>query len=74
MRRLRSLIDHWARNGWEDAAQIIQDGENRPLLDGRQALFNHVMGRINYVRMVRGKDDKVAQRLADVVVKIPPNY
>ena len=74
MRRLRSLIDHWARNGWKDAAQALHDGENRPLIDDRQTFFNHVIGRINYVRMVRGHDDKVAQKLADAVSKIPSNH
>lgn len=74
MRRLRSLVDHWVRNGWKDAAQVLHDGEYRPLFDDRQALVNHVIGRINYVRMVRGHDDKVAQKLADAVAKIPSNH
>ena len=74
MRRLRSLIDHWERKGWEDAAQILHLGENRPLISGRQELIDHVVGRINYVRMVRGHDDVVAQKLADIVATLPSDH
>ena len=74
MRRLRSLIDHWQKNGWQDAAQVLSRSENRRLFNDRQQLANHVIGRINYVRMVRGQQDPVSQRLAAIVAALPSNY
>ena len=74
MRRLRSLVDHWHKNGWADAAFVLHSEENRPLLDYREALLNHVLGRINYIRMVRGRDDHIAQRLEQIVRKLPQDH
>lgn len=73
IRRLRSLIDHWRKNGWQDAAQMLHTKENRPLFLERQALVNHVNGRIGYLKMVRGHDDPVSQRLERIVSTLPPN-
>ena len=73
IRRLRSLIDHWRKNGWQDAAQTLHSKEHRPLLTSRQALLNHVKGRIGYLRMVRGQDDAVSQRLEQIVLSLPSN-
>lgn len=70
-RRLRSLIDHWQKNGWEDAAQVLSSSENRPLFEDRQRLLDHVIGRINYLKMVRGQDDPVAQRMENSVASLP---
>ena len=74
IRRLRSLIDHWKKTGWENAALILHTEENRTLFTGRQQLMNHVIGRIGYLRMVRGPDDQVSKRLADIVDNIPQNH
>ena len=74
VRRLRSLIHHWCKNGWEDAAHVLHSKEHRPLFTGRQRLMNHVIGRIGYLKMVRGQDDAVALRLEQIVSSIPPNY
>ena len=74
MRRLRSLIDHWRKNGWQDAAQVLHTKENRRLFDDRQDILNHVIGRISYVKMVRGQNDRVVQRLEQSVASLPPNY
>lgn len=74
IRRLRSLIDHWQKNGWQDAAQVLYSKENRPLIKDRQPLMNHVLGRISYLKMVRGQDDNIAQRLERIVASIPPNH
>ena len=71
LRRLRSLIDHWRKKGWQDAVQVLHARENRPLLDSREALTNHVMGRIAYLRMVRGQDDKIARSLSQIVAGLP---
>ncbi len=71
IRRLRSLVHHWQMEGWEHAAQTLQRKENRLPLKDRQAFVNHVMGRINYVRMARGKDDSIVQRLNDIVASLP---
>ena len=74
IRRLRALIDHWKKNGWQDAAQTLHSKENRPLFDDRQAFANHVIGRISYLKMVRGQEDQVAKRFEEIVEKIPQDY
>ena len=74
MRRLRALVEHWRKNGWRDAAQVLAKEENRPLFQDRERLLNHVLGRIGYVRMVRGQSDPVCQRLATVVAQLPQNH
>ena len=74
IRRLRSLIDHWQKNGWQDAAQVLHSKEHRNLFSNRQALMNHIAGRIGYLRMVRGQNDQVAQRLERIVASIPQNH
>ena len=74
VRRLRSLVDHWRKNGWQDAAQVLHSKENRPLFKNRQDLMNHVMGRIGYLRMVRGQNDQVSQRLEHIVASLPQTH
>ena len=74
IRRLRSLVDHWKKKGWSHAAQKLHTEDNRPLLDSREALMNHVIGRINYVRMVRGHDDQIALRLEGIVRKLSKEW
>ena len=74
IRHLRSLVDHWKKNGWQDAAQVLHSEKNRPLFDNRQKILNHVMGRIGYLKMVRGQDDRVAQRLEQIVESLPENH
>ena len=74
IRRLRSLIHHWHKNGWEDAANVLHSKENRRLFQNRQQLQNHVVGRISYLRMVRGQNDQITQRLECIVESIPPDY
>lgn len=71
IRNLRSLIYHWQKNGWEDAAQVLYSNENRPLFEDRQRLLNHVIGKINYLKMVRGQDDPIAQRMGKSVAYLP---
>ena len=70
-RRLRSLIDHWRKNGWQDAARVLNSKENRPLFQNRQALLNHINGRIGYMKMVRGPNDPIPQRLEQMVTSLP---
>ena len=74
MRRLRSLVHHWQKNGWQDAANVLHIKENRPLFDSRAKLQNHVIGRIGYVKMIRGQSDPIAQRLEQIVNSIPNNH
>ena len=74
IRRLRSLIDHWHKNGWQHAANVLHENEHRPMFQDRDALLNHVLGRMSYLRMVRGKGDPVAQRLETIVSSIPQGY
>lgn len=74
IRRLRSLIDHWQKNGWQDAAQVLHSNEHRSLFTDRQALMNHVIGRIGYLKMVRGQNDPVSQRLEQIVDNLPPDH
>ena len=74
IRRLRSLVDHWKKEGWQDAAQVIHAKENGRLFDDRQEFVNHVAGRIGYLTMVRGANDKVSQRLEQIVKSLPPDH
>jgi RNA-directed DNA polymerase len=74
MRHLRSLVDHWRRNGWRDAAQVLHEKENRRLLEDRQKLVNHVNGRINFVKMVRGEHDQICDRLERIIASFPEDH
>ena len=74
IRRLRSLVDHWCKNGWEDAAKVLHTKENRPLFSDRQELVNHVIGRIGYLKMVRGQDDPISQRLEQIVALLSQDH
>ena len=68
----RSLIHHWKMNGWEDAVKVLQAKEHRSNIDTRRKLEGHVMGKINYMKMVRGQNDLIAQRFGQIVASIPP--
>jgi len=74
IRRLRALIDHWKNNGWQDAAQVLHEKEHRSLFDNRERLANHVNGRIAYLRMARGQNDPLYERLRQIVASLPPNH
>ena len=74
IRNLRSLIDHWRRQGWQDAARVLHLSEERPLIEDRQTFVNYVTGKIGYLKMVRGQDDKIVQRLDLIIKAIPKNY
>ena len=74
IRRLRSLLHHWEINGWRDAVSVLQTKENRSNVDTREKLLLHVLGKINYLRMVRGPNDAVSQRLSQVVTSIPQDH
>lgn len=71
VRRLRSLLDHWKKDGWQDAARILSVAENRPLLDDRQRLLNHVLGKVAYLRMVRGPGDPACDRFEQKILSLP---
>ena len=73
-RRLRSLVDHWRRNGWQDAAEVLHLKEHRPLFKDRERLAGHVSGRIAYLKMVRGKNDPIAANLDQIVASLPQNH
>ena len=70
IRHLRSLIHHWQMNGWEDAIKVLHTSEYRINIDTRWKLENHVIGKINYMKMVRGQNDLIAQRFAAIVASI----
>lgn len=74
IRRLRSLVHHWEINGWQDAVSILKIKENRNNIDTREKLALHVVGRINYLKMVRGQDDALSLRLAQIVTSIPQDH
>lgn len=74
IRRLRSLVHHWNKNGWEDAAQVLHEKENRVLLDSRDKLENHVKGRIEYLRMVRGSGDAIVAKFNALLASLPPGH
>lgn len=74
VRRLRSLIHHWTKYGWEDAASVLAVEKGRPTFKERGQLVNHVQGRLDYLRMVRGQDDVVYQRMCDRFQAIPENH
>lgn len=71
IRRLRALIHHWQKNGWEDAAQVLHSNEHRRLFDNKRALMDHIMGRIAYLKMVRGQNDPVSLRLERMASSLP---
>ena len=71
IRHLRSLIHHWKMNGWEDAIEVLNSKEHRTNIDTRQKLEGHIIGKINYMKMVRGQNDLIAQRFAQIVASIP---
>ena len=71
IRHLRSLIHHWKMNGWEDAIKVLHSEENRTNIDTREKLEGLVMGKINYMRMVRGRNDLISLRYAQIVASIP---
>ena len=74
IRHLRSLIDHWQKRGWQDAAQVLHLAENRPLFEDREKFVSYVMGKIGYLKMVRGQDDTVFQRLDQIIKSIPKGH
>ncbi len=74
IRRLRSLVDHWRKNGWQDAAQVLHEKEHRILFEDRQRLMNHVKGRIGFIKMVLGENDKNAHRLDKIIDTLPDHY
>ncbi len=71
-RRLRALIHNWQRFGWEIAAKRMHENEGRRLFRSRERFADHVLGRINYVRLIRGEDNPVAKRMLLIVQAIPP--
>lgn len=73
IRRLRALMDNCRRKGWEEAAQLLHNSENRPLFKTRQSFLNHVNGKVRYVKMVRGDDDPVCRKLDLMLSSISGN-
>ena len=74
VRRLRSLLHHWAKNGWEDAALALASEEGRRSFTERTGLENHVRGRLDYIMMVRGPEDPVYQQMAEKFQAIPDDH
>jgi len=68
------LINHWQKHGWQNAAQVLHLNEERPLIEDRQTFVNYVMGKIGYLKMVRGQDDKIVQRLDRITKAIPKDH
>lgn len=65
IRRLRALVYNWERYGWEHAAHKLAQGERRQLIEDAEAFRAHVLGRINYLKMVRGEEDSVAATMLE---------
>ena len=74
VRRLRSLVDHWSKSGWEDAASALASEEGRPSITERDQLLSHGQGRIDYLTMVRGREDPLCQRMSERFRAIPQGY
>ena len=74
MRRLRSLVHHWSKHGWEHAAQVLHEEEHRTLFHDRERLLNHVQGRLGFAKMVRGQNDRVCNKLEQMVDAVPENH
>ena len=72
IRRLKSLLHHWEKNGWQDAAHVLHTKEGRDLFDNRQAFANHVLGKISYLKMVRGQNDPTARRFEQIIASLHP--
>ena len=50
---------------------MLSKEENRRFFNDREKLMNHVVGRIAYLKMVKGKDAPVAQHLEEAIKSIP---
>ena len=74
VRHLRSLVDHWKKEGWQAAATVLHSAEGHTLYDDRERLLNHVLGRIAYLKMVRGQNDCIARQLHSIVSSLSPGY
>ena len=74
VRRLRSLVDHWQKHGWENAATVLHEKEHRKLFGDRDELANHVYGRLGYLKMVRGSGDTICIQLQSLVDAIPAGH
>lgn len=74
IRHLKSLLDHWKKNGWQNAAHVLHTKEGHVLFDNRQAFVNHVNGKVSYLKMVRGQDDPIARRFEQVIASLPPDH
>ena len=74
VRRLRSLVHHWRKNGWQDAAQILNLTEKQGHISNREQLSNKVAGRLSYIQMIKGQDDPITQKLQQIIASIPPDY
>ena len=74
IRRLRTLVHHWQKKGWEDAVFVFNRYEKRRSIKVREQLVNHVKGKIAYLKMVRGLDDPVVKRIELIFDSIPQDY
>ena len=74
IRRLRSLLHHWEKNGWQDAAEVLHSKENRHHFPDRQSVLNHIVGRIGYLKMVRGQNDPIARKFERVLESLPKDH
>ena len=74
MRKLRSLLHHWEKNGWQDAVQTLNAKEFRPNIQTRLDLERHVVGKINYLKMIRGKSDRIVLRFEQQIASLPQSH
>jgi RNA-directed DNA polymerase len=67
IREIRAMLHNWETLGYEAAQQkfLIHYLPKKPGGNGEAQLCNVVAGKINYLKMVRGGDDPVYQKLKD---------
>lgn len=73
VRRLRAIIKHWSLHGYATASAefVRQDASRMTRSGGAPALIDHVSGKLQYLRMVRGSGDKLATRYAVAARRLP---
>ena len=74
IRHLRSLIDHWRKNGWLDAVEILHQTEGGPVFENRGDLANYVNGKISYLKMARGPEDPICLKLDGIIAAISDSH
>ncbi|MGP4061469.1 reverse transcriptase domain-containing protein [Halobacillus sp. H74] len=64
IRNIRAIIRSIEKYGKEPAQEILEDKYNKSYLKSPPKIENLLVGKLNYLKMVRGKEDPVFNKLA----------